>query len=271
LKDVQSARIGREISRQMSFETARQRLELEMEYERRRPTAPRIIGAQRRNELDWARNYASSTEIWSGSTLNVLLRSILTVANPTEGPHIPLAPSTVRGLNLTDGTTRANLSLTKDEGRIEWTVTLEGEEYDTIRDRFSKTFRKATEYANAGKVPDRTMIRSLQDDLRLIDEKLNDQVRDLPPSRFIESRRLLNRLRDTISGLANPRLVKANTNDWRTNVTNVAELVRHCKQNGLRFGPAATSADHAAYTAAFFALRAYELAVVLGVPVPQQR
>jgi hypothetical protein len=225
-----------------------------------------MMAAQRANELNWARNYAASTQIWSGWALNVLLRSILTSPAPTKGPHISLDPETVRGLNLTDGSARGSLAMARDEGRIDWTESLQEPAFDELRDRFAKTYSQALKSLAYGKTPDAATLRELRSILSDMGDKLNDMVRDLPPSRFIESRRLLNNLRDTVRGLSNPRLVKAANQDWRKNIHTVADLVAHCLKNGLEFGPAVAPADFPAYTAAFFALRAYEHEVVGAAP-----
>jgi hypothetical protein len=263
--DIQRARILREQSRQAAIDTQRKRLEWEMEYERLRPTAPRMMAAQRANELNWARNDPPSTQIWSGWALNVLLRSILGSPAPTKGPHISLDPETVRGLNLTDASARGSLALTRDEGRIDWTEALQEPAFDELRGRFGKTYSQALKAVGYGKTPDVATLRELRSIVSDMGDKLNDMVRDLPPSRFIESRRLLNHLRDTVRGLSNPRLVRAANQDWRKNIRTVADLVAHCLENGLEFGPAVAPADFPAYMAAFFALRAYEHELV-GAP-----
>jgi hypothetical protein len=258
---IGQAQLTREQARQARFDTARKGVEFEMWYETVRPTAPRMLKAQQASELDWARNFAQNTQIWSGRPLNVLLRSILRSPQPTSGPNIPLDEQALRGINLTDGTTRANLSMTRDEGRIDWPEALQAESYDEVRDRFSKTFEAASRQVHSTGPPSRAMITSLRTDWKTLSDKLDDQVADLAPSRYIESRRLLNQLRETVNGLADPRLCKACHGDWRKNVRNVAELVAHCMKNGLEFGPA-VSGGETSYTITFHALRNYERALV---------
>jgi hypothetical protein len=260
-QDIQQARITREQSRQMALDTQRKQIEFEMWYETVRPTAPKMLKQEQATDLDWARNHAQNTEIWSGRTLNVLLRSILKSPNPLQGPNIPLDERILRGLNLTDGTTRANLSLTKDEGKIIWPEALAAESFDEVRDRFTKNFEEATRMVQSSGPPPRALMNSLRKDLKTLDEKLDDQVRDLAPSRYIESRRLLNQLTTNIRGLSDPRVVKALHSDWRKNVRNVSDLVGYLMKNGLEFGPA-VAGDESSYTAAYWAIRNYERAVV---------
>lgn len=258
--DIESARMSREVVRQMQIDTQRKRMQWEMEYEKLRPTAPKMRDAERATDLDWARNDPPKSEIWSGRSLNVLLRSIFNSPAPAGGPRIYLEPSTIRGLNLTDQTTRGNLSLAKDEGKIDWTDALMESAFDADRDAFSKNFEKAMRGVNEGTPPDRAQVQELRAGLKRIDEKLEDMVRDLPPSRYIESRRLINRLNDQLRGLSNPRVVRS-SNQWRKSVSTVADLVEYCLKNGLQFGPATASGDEPAYTAAYYAIRAYERGV----------
>jgi hypothetical protein len=255
---IQQARITREQSRQAEMDTARKRVEFELWYETVRPTAPKMIAKEKASDLDWARNHAQNTEIWSGRTLNVLLRSILASPSPTRGPNIPLDERTVQGLNLTDKTTRGNLALAKDEGKIDWPEALQEAAYDSSRDRFSKNFSNAIKTAQQGERPPVSMLRDLRNDIKELESKLDDQARDLAPSKFIESRRMLNKLRDTVTGLSDSRICKSCNDTWKKNVRSVAELVEHCMKNGLEFGPAAAAGDDASYSAAYYAMRSYE-------------
>ncbi|MFO0929192.1 MAG: hypothetical protein U0736_19575 [Gemmataceae bacterium] len=260
-KDIQQAKMGREQALQANLDTARKRVEFEKWYESQLDNAVKQRDRERTTDLDWARKDPPRTEIWSGRTLNVLLRSVLAAPAPTRGPYISLDPETLRGINLTDGTTRGNLALAKDEGKIAWPEALDDAYFDEPRDRFSKNFAQAMKAANDGEQPDRTLLRQLRDDLTTLENRLNDKASDLPPSGFIEARRLITRLRDNVKGLSDARLVRSNTN-WRGSVRTMSDLVNHLMRNGLQFGPVASPGDDAAYTAMYFALRSYERELV---------
>src|SRR5262249_52340704 len=140
-KDIEAARITREQSRQMSLETQRQQIQFEMDYERLKMDSARAARINQRNALlEIARTDPPMTEVWSGQTLNILLSSVLNNSTPTTGPRIPLEEDTLRGLNLIDKSSRANVSLAKDEGKISWPTALQDEVYDAPRDHFSKLF-----------------------------------------------------------------------------------------------------------------------------------
>ncbi len=260
---IQQARITREQSYQASMDTRRKQIEFELWYETVRPTAPKMLAKEKATDIDWARNYAQNSEIWSGRTLNVLLKSVLASTSPTRGPNIPLDESTLKGLNLTDMTTRGSLALAKDDGKIDWPEALQDAAYDEARERFSENFSKAIKEAQQGEQPPIPLLRDLRADLKKLNEKLDEQVRDLSPSRWIEGRRQLNKLKDTINGLSNARMCKSCNSSWRKDVRTVAELVAYCMKNGLEFGPAAAPGDSPCYTAAYYALRSYEREAVL--------
>jgi hypothetical protein len=261
--DIQKARITREQSRQMAMDTQRKQIEFELWYEGVRPTAPKMKAAEAASDLDWARNNPPNTEIWSGRTLNVLLRSIFSTPEPGRGPTIPLDPTTLRGLNLTDMTTRGNLALAKDEGQIDWTEALQGAAFDSVRDSFSRNFATAIKSANSGAAPPIPVVRDLRAELTTLSNTLDDQARDLSPDQYIEARRLVNKLKDTVKGLGNARLCKACNDGWKKEVHTVSDLVSYCLKNGLEFAPAMAPGDYPSYTAAYYALRTYERSTVL--------
>jgi len=261
-QDIEQAKMTRQQVQQMSIDTRRKQIEYEMWYEGVRPTAPKMIEKERQTDLQVAREGAPYSQITSGYTLNVLLQSVLRAGTPLAGPNISLELFTVNGLNLTPPRTQGSLALAKDEGRIEWTEALQDSSYDTIRDNFSKTFTAALKEAESGMPPDRATLNELRGGLKLIDDQLEGQVRDLPPSRYIESRRLLNKLKDTIRGLSDRRITSAASSGWRQSTRTVRDLVAYCQKQGLEFGPAMASGDDQAYNAAYFALRAYERGVV---------
>ncbi len=260
---IEQARLTREQSYQASMDTRRKQIEFELWYETVRPTATKMLAKEKETDIDWARNHAQNSEIWSGRTLNILLKSILASSSPARGPNIALDQATLKGLNLTDGTRRGSLALAKDDGRIDWPEALQDAVYDESRDRFSKNFNKAIGTAQQGEQPPIALIRDLRADLKTMNEKLDDQVRDLSPSRWIEGRRQLNKLKDTINGLSNARMCKSCNDSWKKEVRTVAELIAYCMKNGLEFGPASAPGDSACYSAAYYALRSYERETVL--------
>src|SRR5262245_5594448 len=162
LKDVQTARILREQSRQMALETRRRRLEAQLEYERLRPTAADLARTGQQAELEWARNHARNTEIWSGSTLNVLLDSIIRSGRTNQGPTFPLDDDLLGCINVTYQGSRANGGLFKNDGNLVWPEALEGEAFDALRGRFTKFWDRARREVKKGGRVERDTLRDLQ-------------------------------------------------------------------------------------------------------------
>jgi len=259
---IQEAKLGREQAKQANIDTARKKVQWEMEYyEKYRPTAPKLAAETEKADLEWARNYAQSTEIWSGRTLNVLLKSVFKSPNATQGPQVSLDEKQLAGLNLTDGTTRGTLALAKDQGKIYWPEALQEEVFDGPRDSFEKNFAVASKTVEGGEQPNVKVLRGLRADLTKLEEKLLDEIKDLSPSKYIESKRLLNQLKDTVKGFSDARVCKSCSADWRKNVRTVGDLVAYCEKNGLVFGPAAAPGDYPSYTSTYYALRNYESGV----------
>ncbi len=255
---IEQARIAREQSYQASIDTRKKQIQFEQWYEQNRPTALTMAAQDKASALTWARNDAEDTQIWAGRPLNVLLQSILTAPNPTAGPKIYLDPSTVRGLNLILPSSRGNLALAKNGGKIAWTETLQGSAFDVARNAFSQEFAMGIKTALKGDTAPLAVIEGLQTALKSLSATLDDEVQNISPTAYIDSRRLLNQLKNEIKGLNNPVLCETCSDKWKKNIHTVAELVKYCMDNGMQFGPAVTAGDYPAYTAFYYAIRNYE-------------
>lgn len=261
--NIQQARILREQSRQASLDTQRKRLVAEIEYEDLKNQRYRqVVEMNRQAVLDKARRDPQDTDIWSGMTLNVLLKSILAAPAPTRGPNIELSQDTLHGLNLSDGISRGSLAMAKDDGKIEWTDALQDASFDTSRNRFTENFVKAMKAAQEGEKSDRSTLKDLQSDLKSLGDQLDDEVTTLSPDSYMASRRLLNKLKDALKGLSTDRIIASCNSSWRKDVRTVADLVAYCQQKGVEFGAAAAEGDRVRYQAAWLAIRAYERGTV---------
>jgi hypothetical protein len=257
-QDVQQASLMREQSRQASIETHRKQLEFEAWYERVKPTAGYLRDKDAAAMLDYTRKGPSSGDIWSGKALNILLKSVLATPGFERGEPVELSKIAIDALNLTDGSTRGSLGLAKDAGKIDWPDALMDKSFDTRREDFSRNFQIGMNYVNQGKVPERALLRELQSNLKRMEDLLDDEVQDIPAGDYITARRTLNKLKDTVRGMGNAQVVKANAKDWRAEIRTAADLASYCAKNGLEFGPAMAASDYAGYNATFFAMRRFE-------------
>jgi hypothetical protein len=260
LNDVQSAKISREQARQASMDTARQQVEFAQWYETVRPTAPKMQAKEKAAELDWARNHAQNTEIWSGRTLNVLYQSAIRSKYIFQGPNLPVDEKILRGLNVNDQGTNANGGMFK-ENKLFWTETLDSEAYDKNRDKFTQNWNLAQQQISKGDPVERTTLRELEACMRGLSEQLDSAVRDITPTQYIQSNRYLKQLKDAVKALESTRRGKPATYTLVGRVRNVAEICAYLAKNGLKFAPAAATNDEAAYSTFYLLLRSFELSV----------
>ncbi|MBY0231251.1 MAG: hypothetical protein K2W96_18370, partial [Gemmataceae bacterium] len=260
-KDIQEARITREQSRRMAYDTMRKRVEFETWYEQRKQRLwKEEIEQGKRNRLDRARRSASDGEIWRGESLNVLLKSVLDSPRGLGGPDIPVEPRTLAGLNFVEKGATGSLGMVKDAGRIAWAPALQDRVFDRERTRFEEVFASASSTLRGGETPSRETLAELRSLQKRLVDNLNDEYTSLAPGDFTVAKRQLASLKDAIAGLADPRSAKR-AGVPRRDLRSVGDIVRHLRDNGMEFGPASASDDQPAYSAFYHALRDYEQAV----------
>jgi len=255
----------REEARQAALDTTRKRLQLLQDYDRMRLTAPQLRARDQQTALDRAREDPPANEVWAGTSLNELLRSIKKVgrANLKTGPQIDLSDVSLENVNLTDLGGQGNVGMLKNtdrEGNLQlgWPAAFETKEFAKTADSLNKSLSEAVAALKRKQRPERSTLKDIDEGFKALDKKLKDTATtdDLPPTQQIEARRFMKQLEQAIKALNDPKSVRY-FDDWRAKGKTVTELVDHMMSNGLEFGPAA-SGDEAAYTALYQALRAYE-------------
>ncbi len=260
LNDVQSARTGREQSYQASMDTRRKQIEFEQWYETVRPTAPKMLAKEKATDIDWARNHAQNTEIWSGRTLNVLYQSAISSKYLYQGPNIPVDDKMLRGLNVNEQGANGNGGLLK-ENKLFWTETLDSEAYDKNRDEFTKNWNAAQQQIAKGDPIERKTLRELETSLTVLQEQLDAAVANLTPTRWIQSNRYLKQLKDGVKALESTRRGKQATYSLVGKARSVADVCFYLAKNGLKFAPATASIDEPAYSSFYLLLRSFEMSV----------
>jgi hypothetical protein len=256
--DIEQARILREQSRQMYLDTQRRRIQFEQWYETVRPTAPKMMAAERATELELARKAPGETEVLSGRTLNVLLRSIQSAGNLNRGPNVELAEDALKHINVTGGASAGNVGMLKDGVKLAWPEGLQGEGFDTASKRLTRNLKLAVDTLKDREPVAAGTMKDIRGDFKSLNDKLNESADDLSPSQYIEARRFLNQLSAAIKALSDPNVAKYFNNTWNARGSNVAELVSNMTKEGLTFAPAAPG-DEAAYRAMYNALRTFEV------------
>jgi hypothetical protein len=262
---IQTARLLREQARQANIDTARKQLQFEAWYESMKMTAPKMREIEAATELDRARKDPPAGEVWSGKSLNELLRSIRKAGrnNLKNGPQVDLSDVSLENVNLTDQSGQGNASLLKAEkdGKLalHWPAAFENPTFAKTAERLTQSLSEAVAAIKKKEKPAETTLKDVRNDYKTLSDKVAETAStdELSPSQYIEAKRYLRQLDQAIKALSSGPKASKYFDDWRAKGKTVAELVDHMMTNGLEFAPAA-SGDEAAYSALYQALRAYE-------------
>lgn len=262
--DLQSARMTREQVRQMQIETKRRQVEYELWYEQRRPKAPDMIAAEKRTELDRARQDPPDTEVVAGKSLNVLLKSIQNTRTTGPLPNVPLDDGVLKKVNLTGGGSGGNLGMIKDGVNLAWPEGLQDTSTEQARNKLKRNLQQAVSLVKDKEEIPRSLTRDISSDFKAINDKLNESAEEMPPSQFIEARRYMNQISSSIRALSDPNVGKSvGGGAWTPKGKSVADLVKQMTDDGLTFAAAGPGED-AAYRALYQAMRNYEMSLQLG-------
>jgi len=256
---IAQARIVREQAVQEHYRTRRAMME-QAEWEMaHRPDPEKIRQATLQRELDRARVSPPPTEIWSGRSLNALLRNVIAQLGRggVRGPNVPLNEDALKSINLTAGNTRGNLGLLKDHGNLQWPQPLQGEGFKEAREDLSRHMKQAFNTVQLSRNPNDSTLNDLQADLKKLQNALDGNAGDLSPDEYVEARRHLRLVSDTITALKDPNVSNYLNGAWTLRGKNVAEVVQFMRDKGLWFAPA-TPSDQASYTALYHALAAFD-------------
>jgi hypothetical protein len=255
---ISQAKIVRQQAIQESIRTRRAWLE-QAEYERAHMPDPEQIRQRAlQRELDRARVSPPLTEIWSGRSLNALLRHVIAQQGQgARGPNVPLSADTLKSINSTAGDTRGNVGLLKDQGKLQWPQPLLGERFQDAREDFSRDLKQAFNSIQVNNGPDDSTLSDLLGDLKKLQTALDSNISVLSPDQYVEARRYVRLLGNTITALKDRNVVNIINGAWALKGKNVAELVQHMRDKGLWFAPA-TPGDEPAYTALYYALAAFD-------------
>jgi hypothetical protein len=260
-KTIQEGRLLREQSYRSALETRRKIIE-EADWERGE-WLKRIdpeTNRQREQEvaLDRARHDPPLTEILSARALNDLFRHLSKQQGKGErGPNVPLDQDLLKGVNLTGQDTRANVGLLKDDGKLQWPLSLEGSEFADGRERMSKLIADAVNVVKFNNPVEPGRLKDMRAELGRLNAALLNDINEMSPSQYIEAKRYLNLLEDAVRALEDPKVSNYFNQNWSAKGKNVAELVKYMSERGLRFAPAVPG-DADSYRALYHALQAFD-------------
>jgi hypothetical protein len=256
---INQARLLRQEAIRSSFQTRRAAIE-QAEYDRAHmPDPEKIRQQQLARELDRARISPPLTEVWSGKSLNVLLRNaIARQSQGGRGPTVPVSEEILRSINPTAGDTRDNIGLLKDGGNLQWPQALQVEAFKETREDLSRRMKQAVQTVTAGnKSPDESTLADMQADLKRLNEIVDASVNVLSPDQYIEAKRYLNQVGNAVTALRDRNVSNYLSGNWLPRGKTVAELVKYMGDRGLWFAPAAPG-DEPAYLALYHALAAFD-------------
>lgn len=255
---IQQAKLLRQEYIRSTLQTRKAAIE-EYEYERAHwPDPEKIRQDTIRRELETARFQPPLTDVWSGRSLNALLRHLIDQqGRGAKGPAIPLSEDTLKSINLTAGDTRGNIGLLKDKGDLQWPQSLQGEVFKAPREDFNRRLKDAAQTVSLGNNPEPSTLSDLNTDVRRLSEMLDASIGALSPDEYTDASRYLRLLRDTVTALKDPKVANYFNGRWSAKSKDVATLVKYMAEQGLRFAPA-TPKDEPAYLALYHALAAFD-------------
>jgi hypothetical protein len=256
---ISQAKLVRQEAIRSAIQTRRAWIE-QAEYERAHmPDPEKIRQEQLRRELDHARVSPPLTEVWSGRSLNTLLRHLIAQQGQgVRGPLVPLNEDTLKSINLTPGDSRANAGLLKDSAGLQWPQPLQAEIFKEPREDLNRRLKEAVNTVRSGNgTPDPATINDLDADLKRLQETLDANVSALSLDQYIEANRYLRQVGNAVTALKDRNVSNYLNGSWSAKARNVAELVKYMADKGLWFAPA-TPGEEAAYLALYHSLAAFD-------------
>jgi hypothetical protein len=256
LTSTQQAYIQREQARQARIDTRRRNFDENLYERAKAPTLEDERERARIEQLRRSRNNPPITEIWSGRALNDLLQGIQQqFARKIDGPNVPLELSVLSHINVTGSQTGGSLGLLRQDGRLDWPFTLRAPQFKADREKLDQLAYKAYKQAATNSV-DFDTIQGMTTAANSMMTQLQRDVNEISANDYIQAKRFLNQLNETITILQSPNVAKYVNQTWSARGNTVGELTREMTNQGLRFAPA-TVGDQAAYVALHSAMVAF--------------
>jgi hypothetical protein len=256
---VQRARLVQEEVFRSQLDTRRKIWE-EARYERMSlMNSEQVRLANMQSALDRARREPPLSEIWSGQSLNDLLRHLIEQqGKDVKGPTVPISDDILKHINLTAGPGTGNVGLLRTD--LKWPAPLRRPEFDEPRKSLNVKIPNAVDEAKKSGRVGQGQLRDIKDDMQAMHDILRRLVDDMAPGDYIEAKHYLNTLNESVKALSDPNVANFFNDKWVARGKTVGELVENLRRKeaaGLTFAPAAPG-DEWAYRALYYALRDYD-------------
>jgi hypothetical protein len=186
------------------------------------------------------------SRVYSGEALNTRLAEAQALqALRVFPPDVTLEAKVVQGLNVTRGRPWGHLGLLLAGKGLRWPEALRASAFDVERKRLDAVLSQATRQAEEGKVRSAT-VEDLGKGTAGLKRLLDEQVNEVTPSQYIEARRFLLGLDETVRALQGPdvRDYLVATRELAAAKT-AAELVKYLADHRLQFAPAPPGREEA--------------------------
>jgi hypothetical protein len=255
----QQSRVVKEQAEQAKLDTKRKAYE---EWQWEQSQAPKLGDIQHQTQLDAlkvARNNPSQNDIWSGYTLNILLKAIQRQESVEglRGPTVPLDPNLVKNLNVTTGqtaTTQGSIGMLKSN--LDWPEVLTDERFSKETEQISQLNTEAMKQLMSGKADPGT-IRALNNSIDALRSDLRANIAEIPSNQYTRGVAYVNQLKQAVGQMSSAGAANYVNGTWQAKGDSVGELVNYLTRQGLSFAPA-TAGHENDYTALYQGLIAYD-------------
>jgi hypothetical protein len=211
-------------------------------------------------------NDASTAEINSASVLNVLLDDLRQRKPDGSAGNSKLPADVLAHINVATVKNGGSLGLLRGGGTLTWPLAWHeaplADPSQELRDAVQARINEAMTQGLKGRI-DVEILARLDGSVQDLDSLLARKVADMSVTKYIEAKRYLRQLGETVQVLARSDAnlyIKGALALDPAKIRNVRELVSHMSENGLTFA-AAVEGDEAAYLAVHEALAGYERSV----------
>lgn len=256
----EQARIMRQQYYQAKIETAKKRFEYEMYVRANTPSFTDEQAKVAQNTLKRIQITNNPSEIWSGTSLNILLNDLRrTQGKKVSSDPIPLGDDVLRHLNITSKVGFGNLGVLRNDGRFTWPPALQDLLPQKDREEVELQAQALVQKASNGNTP-ANLLNDFQSAIEKTRDRLVQRVNDMPTTQYIEAKRFLNDMDDARRAMQNGDAVAYfQFQKWVSGGKTVQEVVDYLVAKGLSIAPA-VQGDEAAYQAVRSALAAYDIA-----------